>query len=564
MPHPALRPSFHARLIVCAWLLASCIALGQRAETPPDAALQALAMRSKLAPITPTVTVETGDLGGKAFGVAPDPAKTRRYYVAAEVDAWDFAPEAADPICGKPLPPQLAAQHAALKLRYFQYTDETFTARLLPTDRLGVMGPVLRGVVGETIAVTFLNKTQLPLSMHPHGVRYDKDSEGAYYQPNPGRGAAVGPGAKFTYIWQLDEASGPLPSEPSSKCWLYHSHVTGDAEVNLGLVGFIVVTDPARARPDGTPADVDREMAALFMIFNESGFSEEEEEALENAQAGDAEPGMKTWADLQQELELNSRFAINGQVFGNLKGLEMNEGERVRWYLFGLGSETDLHTAHWHGQRVIEEGRRRTDVVELLPATMKIADMVPDSPGSWLFHCHVAEHMQEGMFAKVVVHPKGSPGVSKAPEAAFFGMQKLERSLRIDRVESTVDFAAGKLDAGALSFRATATVPDAFSVFTTPVTVKLGGRSVKLQPAMNGVAKGDDVTFTISNSGRFGVVYGGTMEFRVDLRGAWLNEAKRLMGAAGDPIPVEITIGAARHEGRLAIPNAKGAPSEKK
>jgi hypothetical protein len=63
----------------------------------------------------------------------------------------------------------------------------------------------------------------------------------------------------------------PLPDEPSSKGWLYHSHVTGESEVNLGLVGAIIVTDPKRARPDGTPADVDREFATLFMIFDESG-----------------------------------------------------------------------------------------------------------------------------------------------------------------------------------------------------------------------------------------------------------------------------------------------------
>ena len=38
-----------------------------------------------------------------------------------------------------------------------------------------------------------------------------------------------------------------------------------------------------------------------------------------------------------------------------------------------------------------------TDVVELLPASMKVADMVADNPGSWLLHCHVAEHMGAGM-----------------------------------------------------------------------------------------------------------------------------------------------------------------------
>src|SRR4029453_9744786 len=101
--------------------------------------------------------------------------------------------------------------------------------------------------------------------------------------PNAGTGAAVGTGAKCTYVGQLDESSGPLPGEPGSKGWLYHSHVAGDEETDLGLVGFLVVTDPQRARPDGTPADVDRELVSLFMIFDESGLGEAEREAAEYA-----------------------------------------------------------------------------------------------------------------------------------------------------------------------------------------------------------------------------------------------------------------------------------------
>jgi FtsP/CotA-like multicopper oxidase with cupredoxin domain len=30
---------------------------------------------------------------------------------------------------------------------------------------------------------------------------------------------------------------------------------------------------------------------------------------------------------------------------------------------------------------------------------MKVADMVPDNPGIWLFHCHVEDHMMAGMSA---------------------------------------------------------------------------------------------------------------------------------------------------------------------
>ncbi len=184
----------------------------------------------------------------------------------------------------------------------------------------------------------------------------------------------------------------------------------------MGLEGFIVVTDPRRARPDGTPNDVDREMAALFMIYDESGFDSEAQEQL----AASAES--VRWVYFQILREAGQRHAINGYIYGNLPGLEVNEGERVRWYLFGLGSENDLHTAHWHGLRVLDEGRRRTDVVELLPGSMKVADMVADNPGQWLFHCHVSEHMANGMFARVTVYATNTPGVNRDPEKAFFGL----------------------------------------------------------------------------------------------------------------------------------------------
>jgi FtsP/CotA-like multicopper oxidase with cupredoxin domain len=380
------------------------------------------------------------DPGGTIFGSKPDPQKTRHYYVAAEPETWDYVPAGKDEVCGLPLPAPVAAIRENRKLRYVQYTDATFTSKVASAPSLGILGPVLRGVVGENLAVTFLNRSNQPLSMHPHGVKYDKDSEGSLYQPAPGKGAAVAPGARFTYVWQLDEASGPLPSEPSSKGWLYHSHVTGDGEANLGLVGAIIVTDPKRARPDGTPADVDREFATLFMIFDESGqgITVQDAPAAAAAAPGDVlknlflsaaqdvakgpPPSKITFEKNAELVEQGQRMAINGRVFGNLPGLEMNEGERVRWYLFTLGSEQDFHTPHWHGVRVVEGGARRTDVVELLPGSMKVADLVADDPGSWLFHCHVDEHMAGGMFARFVIYPRDVVGADRSPARAFLGL----------------------------------------------------------------------------------------------------------------------------------------------
>ena len=63
--------------------------------------------------------------------------------------------------------------------------------------------------------------------------------------------------------------------------------------------------------------------------------------------------------------------------------------------------------SHWHGNTVTANGMR-TDTVSLLPATMITADMVPDDPGMWGFHCHVSDHILAGMLARYEVLPAQS------------------------------------------------------------------------------------------------------------------------------------------------------------
>ena len=49
-----------------------------------------------------------------------------------------------------------------------------------------------------------------------------------------------------------------------------------------------------------------------------------------------------------------------------------------------------------YGNRDLIQGRC-SDVASLLTMGMIIADMEPDNPGIWLFHCHVGGHLQAGM-----------------------------------------------------------------------------------------------------------------------------------------------------------------------
>jgi hephaestin len=101
-------------------------------------------------------------------------------------------------------------------------------------------------------------------------------------------------------------------------------------------------------------------------------------------------------------VESNLLHAINGYVYANGPGFDAPAGGRTRWYLMGMGTEVDLHTPHWHGQTATVMGMR-TDVASLLPGEMVVADMEPDAKGTWLFHCHVNDHITAGMAARVVV-----------------------------------------------------------------------------------------------------------------------------------------------------------------
>lgn len=308
------------------------------------------------------------------------PPKVVTYFVAAEAAQWNYAPLGRDPTYDRPLPDPWGTRVAYPKVRYFQYSDETFSTRVDAPAAAGILGPTLRATVGDTLKIVFLNRTDRPVSMHPHGLQYSAESEGASYQPAASTRGVAAPGARITYTWMVDENAGPTEREPSSKVWLYHSHVHADEEIYRGLVGVIVVTDPRRSHPDRTPIDVDREFPTLLMVWNENGHDTPESEE-----------------------EPNLKHAINGRFFANLEGLEMTVGERVRWYVVALGNEVDLHTAHWHGETVTTESGIRTDVIELLPASMRVVDMRPRNPGTWLFHCHVSDHMMAGMFATFTV-----------------------------------------------------------------------------------------------------------------------------------------------------------------
>ncbi|BBL71909.1 multicopper oxidase domain-containing protein [Methylogaea oryzae] len=350
-------------------------------------------------------------------------AEVRTYYIAAEDVLWDYAPSYPDNVMhGMEFNDKEKVfvegnekdrvGHRYYKSHFVEYTDARFDtpkARGPEWEHLGILGPVIRANVGDTIKVVLKNKTaKVPVSLHPHGVFYRKDSEGTHY--NDGTKGAdsaddqLAPGQMYTYTWEVPERAGPAAEDPSSIVWLYHSHVDETADTNTGLVGPIIISRKGEWDGKGKLRGIDREFVVLFSVFDENKSLLLEKNMEEFAPRIDPED-----AGFQ---ESNRMHAMNGYVYGNLPGLVMKEGEKVRWYQLALGTEVDLHTPHWHGNTLTSDGHR-VDVLNLLPATHATVDMAPDNPGVWMYHCHVNDHIEAGMMASYTVLPKAAKAGAK-------------------------------------------------------------------------------------------------------------------------------------------------------
>lgn len=281
------------------------------------------------------------------------------------------------------------------KVLYREFEDETFTTEKSHPEYLGFLGPVLKGEVGDTIKVHFKNNGSRVYSVHPHGVFYGKDSEGALYEDstkdNDKKDDRVPPGDTHTYTWLLTKNHAPANQDDNCITWIYHSHVVPSKDVNTGLLG-IMLTCKKGALSQGQQAGVDKEFIGLFTVLDEN----ESWLLDENIQEYCGDPSTVDPND-EDFMESNKMHAINGYFYGNLFGLDLCLGDSVKWHLAGIGNEVDIHTAYFHGQSFTIDGHRK-DVASLLPATFVTATMKAQNLGQWMLNCLVNDHYNAGMY----------------------------------------------------------------------------------------------------------------------------------------------------------------------
>ncbi|XP_031232290.1 ceruloplasmin isoform X3 [Mastomys coucha] len=278
------------------------------------------------------------------------------------------------------------------KVVYREFTDSTFREQVKrrPEDEhLGILGPPIHADVGDKVKVVFKNMATRPYSIHAHGVK----TESSTVVPTL-------PGEVRTYIWQIPDRSGAGSEDSPCIPWAYYSTVDRVKDLYSGLIGPLIVCRKSYVKVFNPIKKM--EFFLLFLVFDEN-----ESWYLDDNIKIYSEHPEKVNKDNEEFIESNKMHAINGKMFGNLQGLTMHVKDEVNWYVMGMGNEIDLHTVHFHGHsfQYKHMGMYSSDVFDLFPGTYQTLEMFPQTPGTWLLHCHVTDHVHAGMATTYTVLP---------------------------------------------------------------------------------------------------------------------------------------------------------------
>ncbi|XP_069389658.1 coagulation factor V isoform X2 [Paralichthys olivaceus] len=317
----------------------------------------------------------------------------KTYFISAEEVEWDYS--------GYGQRRQDKAQYNTRKTTFTKvvfrgYTDSSFNTpdiRGEIEEHLGILGPVIKAEVEQSIMVVFRNNANRPYSIHPNGVSYTKQSEGLSYEDGSKYwykyDNEVQPNTTFTYLWKVHPMVGPSQDESDCRTWAYYSGVNPERDIHSGLIGPLLVCREGTLSRD--LSDI-REFILLFMTFDESQswFYEKNHEMMQRKSRR-----RNFDSNFKGDLKFHS---INGIIF-NLKGLRMNTHKLVRWHLINMGSPKDFQSVHFHGQTFLQKriNSYRQAVHPLLPGSFATLEMFLSKPGLWQLETLVGFNQQKGM-----------------------------------------------------------------------------------------------------------------------------------------------------------------------
>jgi FtsP/CotA-like multicopper oxidase with cupredoxin domain len=320
-----------------------CTLAGQKILAGEKADVEKLASE---VPVPPKVKAAEGREQAASPLLASNRAGARHeYWFQAEEVKWNIVPSGRDGMNDKKV-------KGPTKFKAYAYRAYSpgWEAPLGPAT---IPGPLIEAETGDAIVVNFRNKLGTPVTIHPHGVQYTQEMDGAYKGRHTDPGGFVQKKQTFQYVWEAREGT--------EGAWLYHDHGPMDPmPLYKGLFGPIVIHKAGAPRPT-------RQFNVIFHSFYPSvtGFGR--------------------------------NFAcINGRAYaGNAPTLESVVGDTVAFNVHAI--DNDFHTFHIHGHRWTDPSGVVVDNQTVGPGDSFTAAFVEDNPGRWFYHCHVFSHLHDGM-----------------------------------------------------------------------------------------------------------------------------------------------------------------------
>ncbi|XP_057403185.1 coagulation factor V isoform X2 [Balaenoptera acutorostrata] len=315
--------------------------------------------------------------------------KRWEYFIAAEEVIWDYAPI---------IPANMDKKYRSLhldnfsnqigkhykKVVYKQYQDASFTKRLEnPNNKEdgGILGPIIRAQVRDTLKIMFKNMASRSYSIYPHGVTFSPYEDEVNSSSTSGSNTmikAVQPGETYTYKWNILESDEPTENDAQCLTRPYYSNVDITRDIASGLIGLLLICKSRSLDKRGIQRAADIEQQAMFAVFDEN-----KSWYIEDNIYKFCENPEKVKRDDPKFYESNIMSTINGYVPESIPTLGFCFDDTVQWHFCSMGTQNDILTIHFTGHSFIY-GKKHEDTLTLFPMCGESVTVTMDNVGTWM------------------------------------------------------------------------------------------------------------------------------------------------------------------------------------
>ncbi|XP_067584691.1 coagulation factor V isoform X3 [Pseudorca crassidens] len=314
--------------------------------------------------------------------------KRWEYFIAAEEVIWDYAPI---------IPANMDKKYRSLhldnfsnqigkhykKVVYKQYQDASFTKLLENPDNKqdGILGPIIRAQVRDTLKITFKNMASRSYSIYPHGVTFSPYEDEVNSSSTSGSNTmikAVQPGETYTYKWNILESDEPKENDAQCLTRPYYSNVDITRDIASGLIGLLLICKSRSLDKRGIQRAADIEQQAVFAVFDEN-----KSWYIEDNIYKFCENPEKVKRDDPKFYESNIMSTINGYVPESIPTLGFCFDDTVQWHFCSMGTQNDILTIHFTGHSFIY-GKKHEDTLTLFPMRGESVTVTMDNVGTWM------------------------------------------------------------------------------------------------------------------------------------------------------------------------------------